>query len=87
MTSSKFPYAGSTHCALRFAHMKNKPVSAEEVRAMFPTKFNRPSRVVDAMDRLTDCGLLSPVGTSWKITNSGINYLKVTARAYKGVFE
>jgi hypothetical protein len=64
--------------------MKKAPVTAEAVKNMFPNKFDRVSKAKASMERLSICGLLKPVSDGWQITPSGMDYLRVTAKAYKG---
>lgn len=84
MTEPRILNGGSTHCALKYAVMKNKPVTAEDVYAMFPHKFRSISRTKESMSILEKYQLVKGVPTGWVITPMGSEYLKSTAKTYKG---
>jgi ribosomal protein S19E (S16A) len=64
--------------------MKNKPVTAEDVYAMFPNKFRSISRTKESMAMLEKYNLVKKVPTGWVITKMGADYLQSTAKTYKG---
>ena len=82
--SPRILHGGSTHCALKYAVMKNKPITAEDVYAMFPNKFRSISRTKESLTMLEKYKLVKSVSTGWCITQNGVNYLKSTAKTYKG---
>jgi len=84
MSTPRILNGGSTHCALKYAVMKNKPVTAEDVYAMFPNKFRSISRTKEAMTMLEKYQLVKSVPTGWVITPMGNDYLQSTAKSYKG---
>jgi hypothetical protein len=84
----KFTYGGGTHVALRYARMnRTRPISVEQTLALFPHKFNRPSRVVESFSLLTRHGLLTETKKGWVITNRGIDHLASIAKDYLGEFK
>ena len=84
MTEPRILNGGSTHCALKYAVMKNKPITAEDVYTMFPNKFRSISRTKESMAMLAKYSLVKKVSTGWVITRMGSEYLQSTAKAYKG---
>lgn len=84
MSTPRILNGGSTHCALKYAVMKNKPVTAEDVYAMFPNKFRSISRTKESMAMLEKYNLIKKVPTGWVITKMGTGYLQSTAKTYKG---
>jgi len=80
----RLTYGGSAHCALRYATMKKQSVTADEILAMFPHKFRSLSRVKEVMVMLEKYRLLTPTPTGWKINYFGHEYLRVTAKGYRG---
>jgi len=84
MTEPRILNGGSTHCALKYAVMKNKPVTAEDVYRMFPHKFRSITRTKESMAMLEKYQLVESVPTGWVITPMGSEYLQSTAKSYKG---
>jgi hypothetical protein len=80
----RLTYGGAAHCALRYATMKKKSVTAEEMLTMFPHKFRNLSRVKEVMVMLAKYQLLTTTPTGWKINYFGSEYLRVTAKGYRG---
>jgi hypothetical protein len=64
--------------------MKKQSVTADEILAMFPHKFRSLSRVKEVMVMLEKYRLLTPTPTGWKINYFGSEYLRVTAKGYRG---
>lgn len=84
----KFTYGGGTHVALRYARMnRTRPISVEQTLALFPHKFNRPSKVAESFSLLTRHGLLTETKKGWIITNRGIDHLASIAKDYLGEFK
>lgn len=81
---SKIKYGSASHCALKYAKMKNRPVGMEDLMECFPTKFDKPSRVKETMSILTKYGLMSQVNDKWRITRNGVNYLLAISSTYRG---
>jgi hypothetical protein len=81
---SRIKYGGATHCALKYAKMKNKPIGMEDLMEFFPTRFEKPSRVKDTMSVLSRCGFVREVKDKWQITPRGIEYLRGVAQTYRG---
>ena len=73
---SRIKYGGATHCALKYAKMKNKPVGVNDLMDCFPNKFEKPSRVKDTMFVLSKYGLMMPIKDMLKITPHGESYLR-----------
>lgn len=80
---SRIKYGGGTHCALKYAKMKKKPVGIAEIMECFPTKFDKPSRVKDTLTILSKYGFMMPIKDMWKITARGEEYLRGVAQTYK----
>lgn len=78
---------GSTHCALKYAVMKNKPVTAEDVYSMFPHKFKSIFCTKESMVMLEKYNLVKKEPTGWTITQIGYDYLISTAKSYKGAMK
>jgi hypothetical protein len=81
---SRIKYGGATHCALKYAKMKNNPVGVQDLMECFPNKFEKPSRVKDTMFILSKYGFMMPIKDMWKITPHGESYLRGIAQTYKG---
>lgn len=80
----KFTYAGNTHIALRYAMSRRGAITIDGLMGLFKHKFKKPSRARESLDILTRHGYLRHTKESWKITPAGIEYLRITARPYKG---
>lgn len=81
----RFKYGGTTHTVLRFAKSENaRTITVSKVMNLFNHKFDKPSRVRESIDRLTKYGYLVPKSGGWVITYAGSEYLRTTARPYRG---
>lgn len=87
----KFPvnlhYGGTSHCTLKYAGMKNRPVSDEDLVRMFPHKFSGKWYARRAMETLTKYGYAETVGDKIQITKLGVLYLSKVAKQYVGEFK
>lgn len=81
---SRIKYGGASHCALKYARMKKKPIGVQDLMDCFPTRFSKPSRVLETMQILTKYRFVKPVKDKWQITIVGENYLRGVAQTYKG---
>lgn len=87
----KFPvnlkYGSSTHCTLKYANMKGRPITEDDLMGMFPNKFVEKWYARRAMETLAKHGYAKQVDDTIQITRLGEMYLAKVAKQYVGEFK
>lgn len=80
-----FEANGPTYLTLMYARMKRTtPFSNDDVYKCFPNKFKQPYMVTRSLKRLESYGFVAEIPKGWVITDTGTQYLFLTAKSAQG---
>jgi hypothetical protein len=86
MNAVKLPckYGSPSHTALKYAAMKKRSVATvDDLMRVFPSRFEKPSRIVRFFQMFLNHGLVIESGDGWQITPRGLEALRNAAPEYK----
>lgn len=80
-----FDIKSPTIRVLRYASFRKRDITPVEVRDFFPHLFKKPYNARESMQRLENHKFLENTGNDlWKLTDTGLKYLRSSAPIYKG---
>lgn len=79
-----YKYGSPSHIALKYASLKRRSVATiDGLLAMFPHKFEKPSRAERSYQMLEKYGYVAKCDGGWRITPLGLDILKTSSPEYR----